>query len=133
MEIIKPEDFPVEFTEKNIEILAKMLMAIPPIQEWKEISDLIKNSERNIIRAKVKEIKDNEELILWNSLTLEEQEDEKRKLEESYNDTTSFRGNIFEQERHSIYIENKRKKNNSQNLPASASVTLMILFQIFKS
>tara|TARA_R110000868_G_scaffold231066_1_gene484397 strand:+ start:1061 stop:1402 length:342 start_codon:yes stop_codon:yes gene_type:complete len=113
MKIIKPEDFPVEFTEKNIEILAKMLMAIPPIQKWKEISDLINNSERNIIRAKVKEIKDNEELIRWNSLTLEEQEDEKRKLEESNNDTTSFRGNIFEQERHSIDIENERKKNNS--------------------
>ncbi len=108
--IIKPEDFPIELTEHNVEILARMLISIPPIPEWREISDLISNDVRNIIRNKVKEIKENEENDRRNSLTPEEQEVEKGKLEKSYKDTTSFRGNILEQERHSMDLEQKRKE-----------------------
>ena len=48
MKIIKPEDFPIEMTDENIDILAKMLDAIPPLKEWREISSLISYEERNI-------------------------------------------------------------------------------------
>lgn len=117
--IIKPEDFPLEINEENIRILAEMKLnypppiKFPPPLEYRQIIHFLSENDKILISNKIKEIQDEQEKIRWNSLTPEEQEDEKRKLEESYNDTTSFRGNILEQERHSIYIEKKRKNNNS--------------------
>ncbi|SMC39175.1 hypothetical protein [Cellulophaga tyrosinoxydans] len=114
MKIIKPEEFPIEMTLENINILANMAMQNIISDEWREITlNLLTDKQNILINNRICEIQEEQEKIRWNSLTLEEQEDEKRKLKKSYNDTTSFRGNILEQERHSIDIENKRKKNNS--------------------
>jgi|GEM_PF-3744845 len=111
--IINPEDYPIRMTSDNIEILAEMMMAIPPLEEWKKISDIISYEERNLIRERVKEIQEVKEKKRWKSLTLEEQENEKRKIESSIDeDTKKFRGNILQQERDSIELEKEMMKTN---------------------
>lgn len=114
--IINPEDFPISMTSDNIEILAEMMMAIPPSEEWRKISDLISYEERNLIRERVKEIQEAKEKKRWESLTLEEQENEERKIESSIDeDAKKFRGNILQQEWDSIELE-KRNEKDKQNL-----------------
>jgi hypothetical protein len=97
--IIKVDDFPILLNDENIDILANMMMAFPPLQEWRDISDLLDYDERNIIRNRIKKIKEIEEKQRWESLTHEEQEEEKRKTESSLNEGPEvFRGNILQQE-----------------------------------
>ncbi|OIV42058.1 hypothetical protein [Flavobacterium johnsoniae] len=116
MKMIKFEDFPISMTSENIEILAEMMMAMSPSEEWRKISDIISYEERNLIRERVKEIQMAKEKKRWESLTLEEQENEKRKMETSIDeDTKTFRGNILQQERDSIELE-KRNDENKQNI-----------------
>lgn len=112
MKIIKFEDFPISMTSDNIEILAKMMMAMPPSEEWKKISDIISYEERNLIRERIKKIQEVKEKKRWESLTLEEQENEKRKIQNSIDeDTTKFRGNILQQERDSIELEKRNDED----------------------
>jgi hypothetical protein len=116
MRIINPEDFPISMTSENIEILAGMMMAMPPSEEWRKISDIISYEERNLIRERVKEIQEAKEKKRWESLTLEEQENEERKIESSIDeDAKKFRGNILQQEWDSIELE-KRDEKDKQNI-----------------
>jgi hypothetical protein len=117
--IIRPEDFPIEMNIENIEILARMMIAFPPLQEWRDISDLLDYDERNIIRNRIKKIKEIEEKQRWKSLTHEEQEEEKRSIERSLKEGPEvFRGNILQQEWDSIdlaRIEKEKKKKEGQD------------------
>lgn len=117
MKIIKFEDFPISMTSENIEILAEMMIAMPPSEEWRKISDIISYEERNLIREKVKEIQAAKEQKRWESLTFEEQENEKRKIADSINEDKKFRGNILQQEWDSIDFERieKEKKEKDEN------------------
>lgn len=113
MEMIKIEDFPIKMTSNNIEILAKMMMTMPPLEEWKKISDVISYEERNLIRERVKQIQTEEDKRRWESLTIEQQEEEARKFQKSFEeDSKSFRGNILQQQRDSIELERKEKDDN---------------------
>jgi hypothetical protein len=120
--IIKVDDFPILLNDENIDILANMMMAFPPLQEWRDISDLLDYDERNIIRNRIKKIKEIEEKQRWESLTHEEQEEEKRKTESSLNEGPEvFRGNILQQEWDSIDLariekEKKRKEGQDESL-----------------
>jgi hypothetical protein len=107
MIIIKFEDFPIRMTSENIEILAEMMTAMPPSEEWRKISDIISYEERNLIRERVKEIQIAKEKKRWVSLTLEEEENEKRNIEDSIDEDKEFRGNILQQE----WDSNRLRKN----------------------
>ena len=113
--IIRPEDFPIEMNRENIEILARMMIAFPPLQEWRDISDLLDYDERNIIRNRIKKIKEIEEKQRWESLTHEEQDEEKRSIERSLKEGPEvFRGNILQQEWDSIDLERIEKENKKK-------------------
>lgn len=101
MKIFKTEDFPIKMTVENVDILARMLDAFPPLEEWRNVSELISDEEMIMIWNRASEIQNESEKIRWESLTIQEQELEKKQIEESMNDTKTFRGNILEQERHS--------------------------------
>lgn len=114
MRIIKFEDFPISMTSENIEILAEMMTAMPPSEEWRKISDVISYEERNLIRERVKEIQTAKEKKRWESLTLEEQENEKRNIEDSIDEDKEFRGNILQQELDSIDLERIEKEKKEK-------------------
>jgi len=94
------------------------MISMPPSIEWRLISDLITYDERCLIRERVKKIQEKKSKQRWNSLTAEEQADEKRKIEKSLQEGSEvFRGNILEQEWDSIRlseIEKEKKKKNSK-------------------
>lgn len=115
MKTIKFEDFPIIMTSENIEILAEMMTAMPPSEEWRKISDIISYEERNLIRERVKEIQAVKEKKRWESLTFEEQENEKRKIEDSIEEDRKFRGNILQQEWDSIDFEKNEKENKNKD------------------
>lgn len=114
MKIVRPEDFPIMMTSENIEILAEMMTAMPPSEEWRKISDIISYEERNLIRERVKEIQIAKEKKRWESLTLEEQENEKRNIEDSIDEDKEFRGNILQQELDSIDLERIEKEKKEE-------------------
>jgi hypothetical protein len=117
--IIKVQDFPIVMNKENVDILAEMMMAFPPLQEWRDISNLLDYDDRNLIRNRIREIKEIEEKRRWDSLTKEEQEEEKRKIEASLKEGPNvFRGNILQQEWDSIdlaRIEKEKKKKEGQD------------------
>ena len=112
MKIIKPEDFPIEMTDENITILAEMSLKEVISEEWREITFNKLTDEQNIlVNNRICSIQDEKEKKRWNSLTIEEQVFEKKQIEESIEDTKSFKGNILEQERHSIDLAREKKEN----------------------
>ena len=120
--IIKPEDFPIEMNNENIEILAMMKLnypppiKYPPPVEYNNLLqlDLLSFDDQIKISEKILEIQKIEEKQRWDSLSKEEQEEEKRKIESSLNEGPEvFRGNILQQEWDSIdlaRIEKEKKK-----------------------
>jgi hypothetical protein len=115
--IIKPEDFPIEMNEENIDILAYMLSHFPPLKAWDDIDHLITYEQRNIIRDRIKEIKAIKEKKRWDALSLKEQAKEKRREKEHFDeDPKEFRGNLLQQERDSMALEEiERKKREQQD------------------
>ena len=114
-EIIRPEDFPIEMSIRNVEILAHMMSHFPPLQEWRDIADLITYEQRNIIRDRIKEIKAIKEKQRWESLSPEEQAEEKRKTEESLKEGAGiFRGNILQQEWDSMELAKIEQQKKEQ-------------------
>lgn len=118
MKIIKLEDFPIEMTNENIDALAKMMEAFPPLGEWSKIAELITYEEKRLIWDRASEIQKEKEEERWNSLSKEEQEEERRKIEKSLQEGSEvFKGNILQQEWDSIRlseIEKERQKKNSK-------------------
>jgi hypothetical protein len=126
--IIKPEDFPIEMNEENIEILARMKLnfpppiTYPPPLEWRMIVHLLSEDEKVMVSNKVREIRLQLEKEEWASRSPEEQAEEKRKTEESLKEGPGvYRGNILQQEWDSMYIadfgelNNSNEKNNNRN------------------
>lgn len=125
--IIKPEDFPIEINRENIEILAMMKLNYPPPIKYPppvEYNillqlDLLSFDDQIKISEKIREIQKKEEKKRWDSLTKEEQEEEKRKIEASLNEgPEAFRGNILQQEWDSIdlaRIEKEKKDKDGQD------------------
>lgn len=115
MNIIKFEDFPVEMTKENIDILARMMDSMPPSKDWEKIAELLTYEEEVVIWDRASEIQEEREQEHWSSLTPEEQQEKKHKIEESLNDTSNiFRGNLLQQELDSIELskigKDKEKK-----------------------
>lgn len=112
--IIRPEDFPVEMSEENINILAEMKLMFPDSLCYRDVLPYLDFKDKILISNKVRDIKNIREQGRWNSLSKEEQEEEHRKIDESLNATSNvFRGNILQQELDSINlakIEEKKKK-----------------------
>lgn len=123
--IIKPEDFPIEMNKKNIDILAKMQLNYPPpvkypppIEYLKLLHmDLLSFDDQIKIDERVKEIKKEEEKQRWESLTLEEQEEETRKIEASLKEGSEiYRGNILQQEWDSIDLARIEKEKMKEKM-----------------
>jgi hypothetical protein len=116
-EFIRPRDFPIEMNTRNVEILANMMSHFPPLQEWRDISELITYEQRNLIRERIKERKDLREQQRWNALSPEEQAKEKKEEEESLKEGPGvYRGNILQQEWDSMALEEiERKKREQQD------------------
>jgi hypothetical protein len=125
--IIRPEDFPLEVNEQNIDILARMQLNFPPPVkfpppiEYLELlhMDLLSFEDQIKIDQRVKEIKEEIEKQRWEVLTQEEQAEEKRSKERSLNEGPEvFRGNILQQEWDSIdlaRIEKEKMKEKEQD------------------
>lgn len=119
MKIIKPEDFPIEMSPENIDILANMALEDIISDKWREITFNILTEEQNILVSnRISEIQRKKEVQRWNSLTPEEQEEEKQKIEKSLQEGAEvFRGNILQQEWDSIRLsEIEKKKQNNDKL-----------------
>ncbi len=103
--IIKPEDFPLEMNEKNIDILAKMSLELPPMVEYNIILPYLSFEDKILVYERASIIQQETEKKRWHSLTPEEQEEEKRKIEASLKEGPEvFRGNILQQEWDSIAL-----------------------------
>jgi hypothetical protein len=125
--VIKPEDFPIEMNKENIEILARMELNYPPpikypppVEYLKLLQlDFLSFDDQIKISQKVKELVVEEEKQRWDSLSKEEQEEEKRKIEASLKEGPEvFRGNILQQEWDSIdlaRIEKEKKKEDGED------------------
>ena len=113
MKIIKPKDFPIKMTAENINILAKMKLMFPQSLCYRDVIPFLSFEDKILISNRVRDIKNIKEREHWNALTPEEQAEEKRKIEESMKDTTTFRGNLLEQERHAADMEKRRSKNKN--------------------
>jgi hypothetical protein len=125
--IIKPEDFPIEINRENIEILAMMKLNYPPPIKYPppiEYNillqlDLLSFDDQIKISEKIREIQKKEEKKRWDSLTKEDQEEEKRKIEASLKEGPEvYRGNILQQEWDSIdlaRIEKEKKDKDRQD------------------
>ena len=115
MKIIKLEDIPIEMTFENIDILAKMMSAFPPIQEWRDISSLITDENWILISCRVSEINEEKRKQRWESLTIEEQEKEKQSIERSLDEESSvYRGNILQQEWDSMNLERIEREEGAK-------------------
>jgi hypothetical protein len=83
------------------------------------LRDFLSFDDQIKISQKVKELVAEEEKQRWDSLSKEEQEEEKRKIEASLNEGPEvFRGNILQQEWDSIdlaRIEKEKKKKEGQD------------------
>ena len=98
--VIKPEDFPIEMNEENLNTLAEMSTQKIISDEWREIVfNILSDEEIILVNNKVSEIQRQNEKQRWESLTHEEQEEEKRSIERSLKEGPEvFRGNILQQE-----------------------------------
>ncbi len=123
--VIKAEDLPEELTEEIIEILVGMAMEFPKKTfDWIEVSDILEERDQldiilDIVDVKNKKIQEEKEQERWNSLTPDEQAEEKRKIEKSLRTGPEvFRGNILQQEWDSMHlaeIEKEKKKKNKNS------------------
>jgi hypothetical protein len=118
--VIKPEDFPIEMNEENLNTLAEMSTQKIISDEWREIVfNILSDEEIILVNNKVSEIQRQNEKQRWESLTHEEQEEEKRSIERSLKEGPEvFRGNILQQEWDSIdiaRIEKEKKKKEGQD------------------
>lgn len=118
--VIKPEDFPIEMNEENLNTLAEMSTQKIISDEWREIVfNILSDEEIILVNNKVSEIQRQNEKQRWESLTHEEQEEEKRSIEKSLKEGQEvFRGNILQQEWDSIdiaRIEKEKKKKEGQD------------------
>ncbi|ADV48435.1 hypothetical protein Celal_1114 [Cellulophaga algicola DSM 14237] len=99
MKIIKPEDFPIEMSSENIDILASMALEDVISEEWREITFNILTDEQNtLINNRISEIQREDSKQRWSSLSPKEQAEEKQKIEESMKDQSTFIGNMGEPE-----------------------------------
>jgi 23S rRNA pseudoU1915 N3-methylase RlmH len=114
--IIKPEEFPIEMNEGNIEILANMANENPVSIEWIECSKKLSDDEKFQVYEKRGELLKRQERERLNSLTQEEQEEEK-KIEASMKEGPDvFRGNILQQEWDSIELARlAQEKTDKEN------------------
>jgi hypothetical protein len=114
--IIKPEDFPVEMNEENLEILAKMSLIRPPSLDYNRLLPLLSHGEKILLYNKARQIRIAAEEQRWNALSPEEQAEEKRKAEDVDDDPKAFRGNLLQQELDSMALEEmeRKKKNNTK-------------------
>lgn len=120
--IIKAEDLPKELTEEIIEILVEMAMEFPKKTfDWIEVSDILEERGQldiilDIVDVENKKIRTEKEHQRWNSLSPEEQAEEKRKLEKSLQEGPEvFRGNILQQEWDSIHLSEIEKEKQKKN------------------
>ena len=118
--VIKPEDFPIEMNEENLNTLAEMSTQKIISDEWREIVfNILSDEEIILVNNKVSEIQRQNEKQRRESLTHEEQEEEKRSIERSLKEGPEvFRGNILQQEWDSINIariEKEKKKKEGQD------------------
>jgi hypothetical protein len=116
--IIKPEDFPIEMNEENIDILARMALEDIISDEWREITfNILTDEENTIVNNRISEIQREKAQQRWNALSPEEQAEEKRKTEESLKEGPGvYRGNILQQEWDSMALEEiERKKKEQQD------------------
>ena len=118
--VIKPEDFPIEMNDENLNTLAEMSTQKIISDEWREIVfNILSDEEIILVNNKVSEIQRQNEKQRWKSLTHEEQEEEKRSIERSLKEGPEvFRGNILQQEWDSINIariEKEKKKKEGQD------------------
>jgi len=113
-EIIRPEDFPIEMTVQNVEILANMMSHIPRSKEWRDITTLITDEQKDLIQETI-EIKEEKKRKRWESLSPEEQAEEKRKIEASLKEGPGvYRGNILQQEWDSIELAKIEQQKKEQ-------------------
>ena len=114
--IIKPEDFPVEMSEENIDILARMALEDIISEEWREITFNILTGDENImVNNRMSEIQREKKQQGWASLSPEEHAEEKRKTEESLKEGAGiFRGNILQQEWDSMGLEEIEQQKKEQ-------------------
>jgi len=114
---IKPEDFPIEMNEENLEILAKMSLIRPPSLDYNRLLPFLSHEEKILIYNKAHDIRLATEQQHWESLSPEEQAEEKRKTEESLKEGPGVhRGNILQQEWDSMALEEiERKKKEQQD------------------
>ncbi len=122
--IIRPEDFPFEMNEQNIDILARMQLNFPPPVKFPPPIEYLKLLHMNLlsfedqikIDQKVKEIKEEIEIKRWEALTEKEKEQEKRSKERSLREGPEvFRGNILQQEWDSIDLARIEKKKREKD------------------
>jgi hypothetical protein len=113
--IIKPKDFPIKMNEKNIDVLAQMSLIFPPSIDFNMILPLLTFDEKINIYNRASKIKEEEEKQRCESLTLEEQEEETRKIEDSLKEGPNvFRGNILQQEWDSIDLARIEKEKKDK-------------------
>lgn len=110
--LIRPEDFPIEMSKENIEILANMALEETISDEWRKITfELLSDEENILVSNKISEIQKRREKQRWDSLTKKEQSEDKRKIEKSLKEGPEiFKGNILQQEWDSIELERLRKE-----------------------
>ena len=115
--IIKAKDLPKELTEEMIQILVEMAMEFPKKTfDWIEVSDILEERGQldiilDIVDVENKKIRTEKERQRWNSLSSEEQAEEKRKIEKSLQEGPEvFRGNILQQEWDSMRLEEIEKE-----------------------
>ncbi len=122
---IKPEDFPIEINKENIDILARMKLnypppvKFPPPMEWRIIISFLSENDKTLVSNRVREIQIELEKQRWDSLSKEEQEEEKSSIEKNLKEESQvYRGNILQQEWDSINlarIEEEKKKKDRED------------------
>ncbi|MDB0600397.1 hypothetical protein [Tenacibaculum maritimum] len=115
MKIIKPEDFPIKMTEENINIIANMKLMFPESLCYNEILPFLSFDDKILISNKVRDINEEKERERLNSLTPEEQAEEKRKIEKNLQEGPEvFKGNILQQEWDSMWLEEIEKEKQAK-------------------
>ena len=121
--IIRPKEFPIEMNQENIEILAMMQLNFPPpikypppVEYLKLLHlDLLSHDDQIKINGKVDKIKEEEKKLRWESLTKEEQEEEKGKIKKSLQEGPNvYRGNLLQQEWDSMNLEKIVRENRGK-------------------
>ncbi|WP_435262408.1 hypothetical protein [Tenacibaculum sp. nBUS_03] len=98
MKRLKLEELPEIFDNNTIDILAHMANETPQSKEWHDIFDKLTYEQLRRVMDRKGKIQMRKHQELWDSLSEEEQAEEKRKRQEALDNPDRFYGNMGQPE-----------------------------------